>query len=54
MHDDVTLYDAVTEQLILEAAEAKICNLTIVGGGTSVPVIENMCGDLTLEGQSVP
>ena len=36
--------------LILEASEARVCNVTIVGGGASVPVVENMCGDLTLEG----
>jgi hypothetical protein len=37
-------------QVVLEAPEAKICNMTIVGGGVSVPVIENSCGDITLEG----
>ena len=45
-------------QVVLEAPEAKICNMTIVGGGVSVPVIENSCGDITLEGvlwrRSVP
>ena len=36
-------------QLVLEASEAKICNLTILGGA-SAPTVHNMCGDITLEG----
>ena len=39
--------------VVLEAAEARICNMTIVGGSGSAPVVENMCGDVTLEGCSI-
>lgn len=48
--ESVFFAGAALSTLVLEASEAKICNVSIIGGGVSVPVIENMCGDLTLEG----
>uniref|UniRef100_A0A7S0EE08 Right handed beta helix domain-containing protein n=1 Tax=Hanusia phi TaxID=3032 RepID=A0A7S0EE08_9CRYP len=49
MPDDFMWGAASSATVLLEASEARLCNLTIVGSRTSCAV-ENMCGDLTMEG----
>jgi len=48
---DVTLWGGSQfATLVLEASEARVCNLTLHNASPSAAVVENFCGDVTLEG----
>ncbi|EKX49569.1 hypothetical protein GUITHDRAFT_135773 [Guillardia theta CCMP2712] len=49
MPDDFVWGAASSATVLLEASEVRMCNLTIVGSRKSCAV-DNMCGDLTMEG----
>jgi hypothetical protein len=51
---DVALWGgAQFATLVLEASEARVCNLTLTNASLSLAVIENFCGDITLEGCAI-
>ena len=51
---DVALWGGVQlATLVLEASEARVCNLTLTNASLSSAVVENFCGDITLEGCAI-
>eukprot|EP00293_Proteomonas_sulcata_P009411 CAMPEP_0184289884 /NCGR_PEP_ID=MMETSP1049-20130417/2257_1 /TAXON_ID=77928 /ORGANISM="Proteomonas sulcata, Strain CCMP704" /LENGTH=442 /DNA_ID=CAMNT_0026596863 /DNA_START=166 /DNA_END=1494 /DNA_ORIENTATION=- len=47
------IWGATMATLHVESSEVRVCNLTLINSGNTAAVVENMCGDLTVEGCAI-